>query len=73
VVSVEVEELNALVGRDFHIGTVLVRGIELCDPCARPSKLSRKAGFKEAFDGRGGLRVEILSEGAIHLGDPVCG
>lgn len=69
--SLSVEQLNNLVGRDFNIGSVWVRGVELCDPCDRPSKLCQKRGFKEAFDGIGGLRVEVLSSGMVSIGDAV--
>ncbi len=63
--------LNELVGKVFRIGNVEVRGSELCVPCARPSKLSGKPGFAEAFDSRGGLRVEVLSAGFIKQDDPI--
>lgn len=63
--------LNALVGREFMLGAVRVRGVELCDPCERPSKLSGKPGFRWAFTGRGGLRVEVLTSGAIRPGDVI--
>lgn len=63
--------LNTLVGKEFLLGGVRVRGVELCDPCARPSKLSGKPGFKEAFTGRGGLRVEVLTNGLIRPGDVI--
>lgn len=65
------EELNMLVGKEFSIGDARVRGIELCTPCERPSKLSGKADFKKAFKDRGGLRIEILKTGKITLGDAV--
>ncbi len=63
--------LNELVGKVFRIGNVKVRGVELCDPCVRPSKLAGKEGFAEAFASRGGLRVEVLSAGTINQGDPI--
>jgi len=61
--------LNGLVGKEFTVGQVRMRGVELCTPCNRPSKLADKPGFREAFSGRGGLRVEILSSGSIRVGD----
>lgn len=68
-------QLNNLVGKKFHIGGVLVEGVELCEPCGRPGKLSSNADvgahFKEAFEGRGGLRVRILATGDIHAEDPI--
>lgn len=57
--------LNRLVGKEFFVGQVKLRGVELCDPCERPSKLVPKPNFKSAFEGRGGLRAEVLTEGII--------
>lgn len=71
VVSLGVDALNALLGRTFLIGDVVVYGAELCDPCQRPSKLSGKPGFKEAFDGVGGLRVRVVFEGRITVRDSI--
>jgi MOSC domain-containing protein YiiM len=68
-------ELNELVGKHFFIGEVLVEGVELCDPCARPGILSGKAdlknSFKELFNNRGGLRVRVLGTGKIRQGDVI--
>lgn len=67
--------LNDLVGKKFQIGEVLVEGVELCEPCGRPGTLSANADvkqhFKEAFVGRGGLRVRVLGTGEIHQGDEI--
>lgn len=67
--------LNDLVGKRFKIGDVLVEGVELCDPCARPGVLSATEGlrgrFKDLFDNRGGLRVKIIGEGEIKAGDVI--
>jgi MOSC domain-containing protein YiiM len=67
--------LNDLVGKKFLIGDVLVEGVELCDPCGRPGKLSGKEDvrqhFAKAFENRGGLRVRVLKTGDIHEGDPI--
>ena len=60
-------DLNELVGQEFYVGNVRMRGVELCDPCARPSALSHKPGFEPAFRQRGGLRAEILSDGDIAI------
>lgn len=64
-------DLNSLVGRTFWVGGVEMRGTELCHPCERPSKLSDKEGFKDAFVNRGGLRAEIMNDGEIKIGDPI--
>jgi MOSC domain-containing protein YiiM len=62
--------LNHLVGRDFRIGSVSLRGIRLCEPCSHLEKLTR-AGVKAGLVHRGGLRAEILTEGVIRPGDPI--
>jgi MOSC domain-containing protein YiiM len=61
---------NHLVGQDFQIGEVKAHGIRLCEPC---DHLQRLAG-REVIRGlrhRGGLRAQILTRGAIRVGDPV--
>ncbi|TMA10969.1 MAG: MOSC domain-containing protein [Deltaproteobacteria bacterium] len=60
--------LNHLVGRDFKIGAVTLRGIRLCEPCSHLEKLSRK-GVQRALIHRGGLRAEIVTGGIIQVGD----
>lgn len=62
--------LNHLVGREFQIGPVRLRGIKLCDPCGHLEKLS-VPGIQKALRHRGGLRAEILTSGTLHQGDPV--
>ena len=63
--------LNDLIGKEFMVGDVRMRGVELCDPCKRPPKLIGKSGFEESFTGYGGLRAEILTTGQISVGDTV--
>jgi len=70
------EELNNLLGKLIALGAVEVRGVELCEPCERPSALSGKKGFGEAFinkggESTGGLRVTILSSGIVRVNDRV--
>jgi MOSC domain-containing protein YiiM len=62
-------DVYALIGREFRIGDVRLCGIEPTRPCNIPSAAANKAGFKEAFSARGGVRAEILSNGIISLGD----
>jgi len=61
--------LNALVGQNFWVGDIECYGIELCTPCPRPAQLSGHAGFEDAFEGRGGLRTQVLSSGWLSLGN----
>lgn len=62
-------DLNALVGVEFIVGTVRFRGVELADPCHRPSALLQRKGFKAVFENRGGLRAETITDGILSLGD----
>ena len=62
-------ELNQLIGKTFFLGKIACKGIELCIPCQRPAQLVYKPSFMDAFEGRGGLRAEILQSGAIQIGD----
>lgn len=62
--------LNHLVGREFAVGAVRLRGVELCEPCGRLQKLTRPGVLKGLIH-RGGLRAQILDGGPIREGDPV--
>jgi len=62
--------LNHLVGREFRIGNVRLRGIKLCEPCGHLKKLTRKEVIA-ALTHRGGLRAEILADGPIIIGDEI--
>jgi MOSC domain-containing protein YiiM len=68
--------LNELVGREFHLGSTVLSGVELCEPCAT---LGRRLSTPEvspaavvaAFTHRAGLRARIMSGGTVQPGDPV--
>jgi len=62
--------LNHLVSREFNVGGVRMKGIELCEPCGYLERLTRP-GVREAMVHRGGLRCEIVSGGVINVGDRV--
>ncbi|HUK25874.1 MAG TPA: MOSC domain-containing protein [Terriglobales bacterium] len=62
--------LNHLVGREFQIGKVRIRGIRLCEPCSHLEALTGKPLIK-GLRHRGGLRARILSEGDIRVGATV--
>ncbi|HEY7218256.1 MAG TPA: MOSC domain-containing protein [Candidatus Binatia bacterium] len=62
--------LNHLVGREFLVGTVLLRGTRLCEPCAHLESLSVRGALRGLIH-RGGLRAEIITGGTIQIGDPI--
>jgi MOSC domain-containing protein YiiM len=63
-------DVNELVGKRFRIGDVECQGVELCEPCA-PLQAMTKPGVLKGLAHRGGLNANILSDGAINLGDEV--
>ena len=62
--------LNHLVGKTFAVGDVLLRGLELCEPCRHLQKLTCKEILKPLIH-RGGLRAEIIRGGTLKIGDVV--
>jgi len=68
--------LNDLLGRDFSIGPVRVKGVELCEPCGKLARYLAASGmtqkeFVRQFAGRCGLRADVVSDGVIRVGDAV--
>jgi MOSC domain-containing protein YiiM len=68
--------LAPLVGKEFTIGTVRFRGVELCEPCAVLGTGLASAGLPAAtvvrqFVHKAGLRADALSSGTIRIGDPL--
>jgi hypothetical protein len=65
-------ELMDLIGKEFTVGEVTLRGVKYCDPCNRPNqKAGIRASFRDAFFDRGGLIAEIVVSGTIRNGDNV--
>ncbi len=68
--------LNALAGREFRVGSVVLRGVELCEPCltlgrALASGALAPADVVRAFAHRAGLRADALSTGVVSVGAAV--
>lgn len=66
-------QLNGLVGKEFMIGNVRLRGVELCEPCSILGRsLSSESLSAEAviewWVGCGGLRTDIIVSGEIQHG-----
>jgi len=62
--------LNHLVGKEFSVGEVRIRGIRLCEPCEHLQQVTGQQLIK-GLRHRGGLRAQILTEGTIRVGDAV--
>lgn len=66
--------LHDLVGRRFRVGSAVVTGVELCEPCATLGRLLANtrvtpAEVVKAFAHRAGLRCRIDHGGTIAPGD----
>lgn len=62
--------LNHLVEKSFRVGAAVLRGMRLCEPCSHMEKLTVKGAMRGLIH-RGGLRAEIVSGGAIRIGDQI--
>ena len=61
--------LNDLVGVRFRIGEVELWARRLCEPCSHLEKLMERDGLMRSLAGRGGIRVDVLTDGEIAVGD----
>ena len=69
-------DLNALEGRTFRVGDILMRGVELCEPCSVVGHLLAGPDLSptrvvRGLTGRGGLRAEVLGSGVLREGDTI--
>lgn len=71
--------LNALVGKEFRLGRIRLRGMELCEPCAYLADLLHqqhrlgdltRSGFVAELVHKAGLRARVLEGGILAAGDP---
>jgi MOSC domain-containing protein YiiM len=62
--------LNHLVGKEFKVGEVVLRGIRLCEPCDHLQSLTVN-GIKDGLCHRGGLRAEVVAGGTLQQGDAI--
>lgn len=70
--------LNAFVGKEFTVGSVRLRGVELCEPCLGFGEAMSSANCKppkvvKAFVHKAGLRADVLSTGEVYVGAEVAG
>lgn len=63
--------LEALIGKQFQLGSAMVRGVALNPPCSRLEKLTGISGLKKLMAGRGGIRADVVEGGPVRVGDPL--
>ena len=61
--------LNELVGKEFFVGNIKLKGHDLCRPCKYLQDKLKQNNFVKEFLHTGGLRCEILTSGKINVGD----
>jgi len=66
-VLIEGIDLNSLIGRSFLLQGVQFVGVEECKPCFWMDRAVAEGAF-DWMKGRGGLRCQILSDGALRKG-----
>lgn len=62
--------LNSLVGRQFSVGSAVLEGIRLCEPCGYLAGFVSPA-VVESMVHRAGLRARIVSGAVIRPGDRI--
>jgi len=62
--------LNSLLGKTFFLGSVQLKGIMLCEPCAYLAKTLDPLVLPHLLN-KGGLRAQILSNGVIKPGETI--
>ena len=63
--------LIELLGREFTIGGVRMRGIRLFEPCGHLVAVTKIPAIFKALEHRSGLKAAVLSDGEIQIGDAV--
>lgn len=63
-------DLDQLIGRTFSVGSVVLRGVRDCPPCAYLEKITRP-GVRSALEDRGGLRADVVRAGVLRVGDEI--
>lgn len=62
--------LNDLVGQEFQVGSVTLKGIRLCEPCGYLAGLLGKDVLDHMVH-KAGLRAQIVNDGQISVGDAI--
>lgn len=59
--------LNSLIGKRFKIGNIEFEGLVHCSPCVWMNAVMIKGAYAQ-MQGRGGLRVKVISNGTLKIG-----
>jgi MOSC domain-containing protein YiiM len=62
--------LNDLVGREFQVGAVRLRGLRLSEPCTHLMRLTHPETLRGLVH-RGGLIAEVLNDAEVAVGDRI--
>lgn len=63
--------LIELLDREFTVGSVVMRGLRLFEPCSHLVKVSKIPGIFDALEHCSGLKAEILTDGVIRVGHSI--
>lgn len=63
--------LIELLGQDFTVGNVRMRGIRLFEPCGHLVAVTKIPAIFKALEHRSGLKAAVLSDGEIQIGSAV--
>jgi MOSC domain-containing protein YiiM len=63
-------DLDALIGKQFAVGDVVLVGVRDCPPCSYLQEITRP-GVLLALRGAGGLRADIVRDGVVRVGDEI--
>ena len=64
-------KLNDLVGKEFFIGKVKVKGHDLCRPCKYLQNILKQKNILKDLMFKGGLRCEVMNSEKIYINDKI--
>jgi MOSC domain-containing protein YiiM len=63
--------LGHLIGRTFRVGSVVLRGVEISEPCQHLVEVTGKQPLRSSLIHRAGLHAQILTDGVIQIHDVI--
>ena len=63
--------LIELLGQEFTVGNVRMRGMRLFEPCSHLVAVTKLPAIFKALEHRSGLKAAVVSDGVIHTGDAI--